>query len=246
MRCFALSCFVGMVGLGCGPTVQPPSNCPEAPAPKPSIVKEGPVPPVLTGHYELLTLQPKGHDAAPPEAYLLPPEERKKCAFVRIVMSFDREKLAVRYEALCVEPEDRVKNPVPLKWCSTEGVMHIEWGIEAFELPAPSGTRANVQQIESYAPGSGPTDGAPNRTLWGCKFNLDAQRFEIVEATDERVRLRAPKYEAEWVLKPTDRPSVDPDEVVRAVGAAIHAVKPVEAPASPDAEGQPSENSEKQ
>ena len=206
---------------GCGPTVASPVKCPESSGPEPSL-GEGPVPALLKGHYEVMTLAPKGHPPAPPEAYLLPPEERQKCAYVRIVMSFEQQSLTVRYDALCVEPEDRSKIPVPLKWCSTEGVMHVEWDIQAFVLPVAAGTRSNVQQIASYPPGHGPTERAQERTLWGCKFNLDAQRFEIVSKTDEEVRLRAPKYDAEWVLKPTNVPNIDPDEVMDAVSGVIH------------------------
>ncbi len=220
--------------LGCGPTLVAPPACPEPATAEAPGLGEGPVPPVLSGHYEVVSLQPKGHPAAPPETYLLAPDERSKCAFVRIVMSFERQTLTIRYEALCVEPEERTHNPVPLKWCSTEGTAHIAWGEMNFELPAPAGTRANVQQIASYAPGSAPKTGSPERTVWGCKFNLDAQRFDIVERSKDKLRILAPKYGAEWVLKPTDRPNVDPDDVVDALRAHLHPVSPPVPERAPD------------
>lgn len=198
------------------------------------MLREGPVPPLLQGHFEVETIQPKGLPAASPETYLLPPAEQQRCAYVRIVLSFDKDMLRMRYDALCVEPEDRAKNPVPLKWCSTEATTHVLWDIQAFELPVPSGSQSNVQQIASFAPGSGPSDAAQHeRTVWGCKFNLDAQRFDIVERSDERLRLRAPKYEAEWVLKPTTVPNIDPDEVVTALRGVIHRPAAVPAPMAP-------------
>jgi hypothetical protein len=217
-----LALLVAFAALGCGPSVPPPARCPEPSEPAPVPAQNGPVPPLLEGHFEVVSLKPKDLPAAPPETYLLPPDERSKCAFVRIVMTFERETLGVRYEALCVEPEDRKKNPIPLKWCSTQGIMHVTWGVEAFELPVPAGTRANVQQIASYAPGTVPAEGVPERTLWGCKFNLDAQKFDIVERTKDRVKLRAPKYDAIWELQSTKSPAVDPDDVVASLESVIH------------------------
>lgn len=232
-RALVLAAVLG--GSGCTPTIAPPPACPE-PEPEPGLLREGPVPPLLKGHFEVETIQPKGHPAQPPETYLLAPEERAKCAYVRIVLSFDADMLRMRYDALCVEPEDRAKNPVPLKWCSTEATTHVIWDIQAFELPVPSGSQSNVQQIASFAPGSGPSDAAQHeRTVWGCKFNLDAQRFEILERGDGRLRLRAPKYEAEWVLRSTTVPNVDPDEVVSALRGVIHSAgaQPPPAPLPP-------------
>ncbi len=213
--------------VGCGPTTAPlPAPCPDAPPPPLTTEKDGPTPPALSGHYVVQTIAPKGHAPAAPETYLLAPEEQAKCAFVRVVLSFEDETLKLLYEALCVEPEDRPKNPMPLKWCSTEATTHIAWDGKAFELPAPSGSRSNVQQLASWAAGSGPTDMAAERTVWGCKFNLDAQRFEIVGSTESELRLRAPKYGAEWVLVPTDEPSADVDDVVAKLRDIMHTPSP--------------------
>jgi hypothetical protein len=91
-----------------------------------------------------------------------------------------------------------------------------------------------VQQIQSYAPGT--NEVAHDRLIWGCKFNLDAQTFEVLENGKDRVRLRAVKYDAEWVLKPTSQPDIDPDDVVFQLRDVLHKKKttepaPVPAPA---------------
>jgi hypothetical protein len=218
------------VGSGCGPTVAPPQVCPAPEPPPPSAVQNGPVPALLKGHFVVETIRPKDFPAAPPQTYLLGPEEQKRCAFVRIVFSFEEQMMVMRYAALCVEPEDRAKNPIPLKWCATEAISHVVWDARAFELPVPSGSQSNVQKITSYAPGTGPSEAAQERTVWGCKFNLDAQRFEIVERTQDTVRLFAPKFDAEWVLKATEQPTLDPDDVVVALERAIHRAPPSENP----------------
>jgi hypothetical protein len=234
--------------VGCTPTVSKPPVCPK---PKPcasaasGAPARGPSPPQLDGTFEVVEVTPKGLPPAPPETYLLGPSERESCAFVRLVLTFQRETLAIRYDTLCVdreaggreaggreagereggEPEASERKPVPLNWCTSEGVALVDWDARAFSLPAGAATRASVQRVLSYAPGT--NDGlAYERIEWGCKFALDPQSFEIVDKTDDKVRLRAPKYEAEWLLERTRRRDVDPDDVIRQLRDKLHPKSP--------------------
>jgi hypothetical protein len=173
----------------------------------------------------VVEVKPKDLPAAPPETYLLGPSEREACAFVRLVLSFERETLGIRYDTLCVDRDAQKANPestaVPLNWCTTAGLAMVAWDAKSFFLPGGAATRASAQRILSYAPGSEP-GASHERSAWGCKFALDAQSFEILEKEDNKVRLRAPKYDAEWLLERTKQPEIDPDDVIAQLRSVLH------------------------
>jgi hypothetical protein len=219
-----------LLGLTSCTTVAPPRACPKAkPCAGAASVDpaRGPAPPQLDGDFEVIELKPHNLPAAPPEQYLLGPSEREACAFVRLVLSFEREKLLIRYDTLCVDREAQkrqtaeTEGAVPLNWCSTAGVALVAWDVKTFSLPAGAATRASVQRILSYAPGAD-SSLSHERNVWGCKFDLEPQSFEILEKGDKRVRLRAPKYDAEWLLERTKRVELDPDDVISQLRNVLH------------------------